>query len=86
MLLHTLPSLAVREYLAGTSTVVRYKLDTYEGSSGSPLLYAYSRYINDITEVGVVVMAVHQRGFPRYNEGSVLTQTFLKGLRDALYD
>ena len=60
---------------------VAYTLDTYVGSSGSPLLYSGD------TGIGIVVMAVHRKGsFKRqFNEGSILTQSFLSGMKK-LYD
>ena len=85
MLLPTLSSLAVKDKLFdGSTDVVMYKLDTYEGSSGSPLLYIHSHKQSE--DAGVVVMAVHRKEYTRYNEGSVLTQVFLNELRKALYD
>lgn len=54
---------------------VKYRLDTYHGSSGSPLLYSAGGGIRC-----VVLMAVHVRGKVekrRYNVGSVLNKSFL---------
>ena len=69
-----------------------YKLDAYEGSSGSPLLYSVGKRTPDSHDEGIVLMAVHVTGMTRKgtdtpvcNKGSVLTETFLSGLK-ALYD
>lgn len=54
---------------------VKYRLDTYPGSSGSPLLYSAGGGIKC-----VVLMAVHVRGDVEnrcYNVGSVLNKSFL---------
>ena len=57
---------------------VQYELDTYDGSSGAPVLY-----FGDSD--GVVIVGVHLghgKGHV-YNEGSVLTKAVLKEMMDA---
>ena len=66
-----------------TTVLVQYKLDTYDGSSGAPLLY-----FGD-SEVGIVIMGVHlcARGSRKKghmcNEGSVLTTAVLQKMMNA---
>lgn len=72
------------------TSLVRYELDTYPGSSGSPLLYSAAAGDSDI---GIVIMAVHLHGAteketkrPMFNEGSVLTKAVLDGMMATFYE
>lgn len=69
------------------TSLVQYELDTYPGSSGSPLLYYGD------SDIGIVIMAVHLHGVteketkcPMYNEGSVLTKAVLDGMMATFYE